>query len=64
MLHGLCLLGRRNNDYSVTLTLKESSYNSAVVTKTGTFPSKLLQYGILSSYTFTGLTFCLILQLR
>ncbi len=44
VLHGVCLFGSENNDYSVTLKIKEGN-NSALVSKTGTFPSKKLQYG-------------------
>ena len=43
MLHGLCLFGSENNDYSVTLKINEGN-NSALVSKTGTFSSTLLQY--------------------
>ncbi len=52
MLHGLCLFGSENNDYSVSLAIKKSSNNSAVVSKTGTFPSKLLQYKSGNYYGF------------
>ena len=51
MLHGVCLFGCKNNDYSVTLQIKEGN-NSALVSKTGTFPSKLLQYKNENYYGF------------
>jgi len=41
-LHGLSLFGSENNDYTVKLQV--TSNNSAVVSKTGTFPSKRLEY--------------------
>ena len=44
IFHGLCLFGSKNNDYSVTLEVKDASDNSTVVSKAGTFSSKLLQY--------------------
>ena len=43
-LHGLCMFGSPNNDYSVTLELKEGGNNPAVVSKTGTFFSELMEY--------------------
>jgi len=43
-LHGLSLFGSENNDYTVELQVKNTSNNSAVVSKTGTFPSQRLQY--------------------
>ena len=44
ILHGLCLFGSENNDYySVTLTIKKEG-GSALVSKRGTFLSKLLDY--------------------
>ena len=44
MFHGLCLFGSENNSYSVTLEVKDCSDYSSVVSKAGTFSSKLLQY--------------------
>jgi len=44
MLHGLSLFGSQNNAYTVNLQVKNTSNNSAVVSKKGTFPSKRLQY--------------------
>jgi len=44
MSHGLCLCGRENNVYSVTLTIKQTGSTLALASKTGTFSSKLLQY--------------------
>ena len=52
MLHGLCLFGSGNNNYSVALTIKETGPNLALVSKTGTFPSKLLQCTIRDYYGF------------
>ncbi|KAL9980110.1 hypothetical protein ACROYT_G008653, partial [Oculina patagonica] len=52
MLHGLCLFGSENNDYSVAFTLKKIDNNSAVVSKTGTFLSKPLEYRGCSFYGF------------
>jgi len=44
MLHGLCLFGSKNNDYSVTLTIKRTGAPYfTLVSKTGTYSSKLLQ---------------------
>ena len=43
-LHGLCLFGSENNDYSVTLTMKQTGAMLALASKTGTFSSKLLQH--------------------
>jgi len=45
ILHGLSLFGSENNAYTVELQVKNTSDKSAVVSKTGTFPSKRLQYG-------------------
>ena len=45
MLHGLCLLGSENNEYSVILTIKQTSTSKLpLASKTGRFPSKLLQH--------------------
>jgi len=44
MLYGLCLFGSKNNDYSVALTIEETGAPYfTLVSKTGTFSSKLLQ---------------------
>ena len=43
-LHGLCFFGSENNSYTITLEVKVSSNNSTLVSKTGTYSSKLLQY--------------------
>ena len=51
LLHGVCLFGSENNNYSLTLEIKEDN-NSALVFKTGTFPSKLLQYKSENYYGF------------
>ena len=43
MLHGVCLFGRENNEYSVTLTIKQAGPYLTLAYKTGRFPSKLLR---------------------
>ena len=45
MLHGLCLFGSENNEYTVTLTIKrkQSVGRLPLASKTGIFPSKQLQ---------------------
>ena len=52
MLHGLCLFGSEDNDYSVTLTMKQTDPKLTLVFKTGTFSSKLLLYGNGNYYGF------------
>ncbi|XP_020629912.1 BTB/POZ domain-containing protein 6-B-like [Orbicella faveolata] len=52
MLHGLCLFGSENNDYTVTLTIKQTGTKLPLASKTGTFPSKLLQYADGGYYGF------------
>ena len=52
MLHGLCLFGSENNDYSVTLTIKQTDTNLTLVSRRGTFPSKLLQHANGNYYGF------------
>jgi len=47
MLHGLCLFGSENNDYSVSLTIKETSSHLA-----GTFSSEVLQHANGNYYGF------------
>ena len=59
VLHGVCLCGSENNDYTVTLEIKNASNNSCLASKSGTFPSKRLRY---KSDNYFG-WFCLILQL-
>ena len=46
MLHGLCLFGSGNNNYTVTLAIrrKQSRTKFTLASKTGIFPSKQLQY--------------------
>ena len=44
ILHGLCLFGSENNDYKVTLEIKNASNNLCLASKSGTFSSKPLQY--------------------
>ena len=43
-LHGLCLFGSENNDYNVTLEIKNTNNNSCLASRSGNFSSKLLQY--------------------
>ena len=46
-LHGLCLFGSENNNYTVSLEIKDASDIDnlcLLVSKSGTFSSKLLQY--------------------
>jgi len=52
MLHGLCLFGSENNDYSVTFTIKETGTKLPQARKTGTFSTKLLQYANGNYYRF------------
>ena len=52
MLHGLCFFGSENNDYTVTLEVKDASDNSTAVSKAGTFSSQLLQYKSSNYYGF------------
>ena len=51
MLHGLCLFGSENNDYSVALTIKKDGRNPAL-SKEGTFSSRLLKYDYGNYYGF------------
>ena len=51
-LHGLCLFGSENNSYTVTLEVKDISNGITVVSKSGTYPSKRLQYEQFSYYGF------------
>ena len=51
-LHGLCFFGSEDNSYTVTLEVKVSSDNSTLVSKTGTYFSKLLQYNSESYHGF------------
>ena len=46
MLHGLCLLGSENNQYTVNLEVKDCNYYPlmVIVSKSGTFTAKVLQY--------------------
>ena len=52
MLHGLCLFGSQNNDYSVILTIKETGSKVVLACKTGTFSSKQLQHANGNYYGF------------
>ena len=51
ILHGLRLFGREDGDYSLTLTMKKEDV-SALLSKRGTFLSKLLDYKIGKYYGF------------
>jgi len=51
ILHGVCLFGIEDGDYSVILTMKKEG-GSALVSKKGTFHSKLLDYKIEKYYGF------------
>ena len=44
VLHGLCLFGNEDKDYKVRLEVKDTSNNLYLVSKKGTFSSKLVQY--------------------
>ena len=44
ILYGLCLCGSERNDYNVTLEIKHASNNLCLVSRSGTFHSKPLQY--------------------
>ena len=52
MLHGVCLFGSENNNYSVTLTIREIGSHLAPPRKSGTFSSKHLQYANGNYYGF------------
>ncbi|XP_078361273.1 BTB/POZ domain-containing protein 6-like [Oculina patagonica] len=52
-LHGLCLFGSANNDYSVFVKLKEGEkYNPAIKYQAGTYYSELLEYANGDYYGF------------
>ena len=51
-LHGLCLFGSENSNYTVTLEVKDTSNNLTLVSKSGTYSSKLLQCKFFSYYGF------------
>ena len=44
ILHGLCLCGSENKNYTVTLEIKNASNHLCLASKSGIFPSKRLQY--------------------
>ena len=44
MLHGLCLCGSENKVYMVTFEVKDTSNNLTLLSRTGSFSSKHLQY--------------------
>ena len=52
VLLGLCLLGSENNNYSVSLDIKDSTSEEVLVSKTGEFPSKQIQGEKCSYYGF------------
>ena len=52
MLHGLCLFGSEGNEYDVILEIKQSINCLTVVSKAGTFSSKLMGYKGSSYYGF------------
>ena len=51
-LHGVCLIGRHNTSYTVKLEVKNASNNTTIVSKSGTYSSKLLLYN--SSCYYSG----------
>ena len=51
-LHGLCFFGSENNSYTVTLEVKVSSNNLTLVSKSGTYSSKLFKYKNVSCHGF------------
>ena len=50
-LHGLCLFGSKNNNYTVKLEVKDTSNNLTLVSKSGTYSSKVLKC---ENYTYYG----------
>ena len=58
-LHGVSLFGSENNSYTVTLEVKDTTNNTTIVSKSGTYPSKLLAYKSDLSVSYYGLRFCL-----
>ena len=57
-LHGLCLFGSESNEYSVTLKVMNTSNNSILASKKGTFAGKLLKYKSGNYYGFEVLFDC------
>ena len=53
-LHGVSLFGSENNSYTVTLEVKDSTNNTTVVSKSGTYPSKRLAYKSDLSVSYYG----------
>ena len=51
-LHGLCLFGRENDNYTVILKVKDTSNNLTIVSKSGTYASNLLQCNHFRYYGF------------
>ena len=52
MLHGVCLFGSENKDYTVELAVKDASNNLSLASKAGRFSSKLVQYKGSTYYGF------------
>ena len=53
-LHGVSLFGSENNSYTVTLEVKDTTNNTTIVSKSGTYPSKLLAYKSDLSVSYYG----------
>ena len=53
-LHGVSLFGSENNSYTVTMEVKDTTNNTTVVSKSGTYPSKLLAYKSDLSMSYYG----------
>ena len=53
-LRGVCLFGSAYNSYTVTLEVKDTTKNTTVVSKSGTYLSKLLPYKSDWSVTYYG----------
>ena len=43
-LYGVCLIGSKDNSYTVTLEVKNASNHTTIVSKSGTYSSELLTY--------------------
>ena len=53
-LHGVSLFGSENNSYTVTLEVKDTTNNTTIVSKSGTYPSKLFAYKSDLSVSYYG----------
>ena len=51
-LHGLCFFGSDNSNYTVTLEVKDTNNNLTLMSKSGTYSSKLLQCKHFNYYGF------------